>query len=186
MRCCAPNLYGISAAPLIWLRRSLREQQTHARKWFSTGASRTPGKAASPGNQKTELRLPGLNGAAAPWVLVVDDEVLVREFVELALVEAGFDVLAVVRKEALATLNEQAAALRALITDIGVGPGISGWDIASHARELQPRVPVVYLSGYGAEDWPAQGVPDSLMLQKPVTSDQVVAAVSEVLNRTHT
>jgi len=137
-------------------------------------------------NEKTELRLSGLNGAGAPCVLVVDDEALIRNFVKFTLVEAGFEVLAVEPEEALATLNEQGATVRALITDIGMGSGISGWDIASHARELHPRMPVVYLSGLSAGDWPAQGVPDSLMLQKPVTSDQVVAAVSDLLNKSDT
>jgi len=137
-------------------------------------------------NEKTELRLSGMNGARAAWVLVVEDEVLVRNFVEFALVEAGFDVLAVARKEALATLNERGATVDALVTGIGIGSGISGWDIATQARELHPRMPVVYLSGHGAGDWPAQGVPDSLMLQKPVTSGQVVGAVSDLLNRPHT
>ena len=134
-------------------------------------------------NETTELRLSGLNGAGAPWVLVVEDEVLIRDFVELALVEAGFDVLAVVRKEALATLNERAATVRALITDIGIGSGMSGWDIATHARELHPQMPVIYLTGHATGDWPAKGVPDSRMLQKPVTSAQVVAAVSDLLNK---
>ena len=137
-------------------------------------------------NETTELRLSGLNGARAPWVLVVEDEVLIRNFVESALVEAGFDVLAVVRKEALATLNEQGVAVKAVITDIGIGPGISGWDIANHARELHPQIPVVYLSGPVARDWPNKGVLDSLMLQKPVTSAEVVAAVSDLLNKTYT
>jgi DNA-binding response OmpR family regulator len=117
---------------------------------------------------------------------VVEDEVLIRNFVEFALVEAGFDVLGVARKEALAALNEKAATVRVLITSIGIGPGLSGWDIATHARELHPQMPVVYLSGYGPGNWPAQGVPDSLMLQKPVTSAQVVAAVSDLLNKPHT
>jgi CheY-like chemotaxis protein len=137
-------------------------------------------------NENTELRLSGLNGAGAQWVLVVDDEVLIRNFVEFTLVEAGFDVLAVVPEEALATLNEQGATVRALITDIGTGSGISGWDIAAHARELHPQMPVVYLSGLSAGDLPVQGVPDSLMLQKPVTSAQVVAAVGGLLNKPHT
>ena len=127
-----------------------------------------------------------MNGAGAPWVLVVEDEVLIRNFIESALVEAGFDVLAVVRKEALATLNEQGATIGALITDIGIGSGISGWDIATHARKLDPQMPIIYLSGPVVGVWPAQGVPDSLVLQKPVTSGQVVAAVSELLNKPHT
>jgi len=130
--------------------------------------------------------LSGLNGGGAPCVLVVDDEALIRNFVEFTLVEAGFEVLAVEPEEALATLNAQGATVRALITDIGMGSGISGWDIASHARQVHPRMPVVYLSGLSAGDWPAQGVPDSLMLQKPVTSDQVVAAVSGLLNKSDT
>jgi len=137
-------------------------------------------------NEETELRLSGLNRAGAQCVLVVDDEALIRKFVEFALVEAGFEVLAVERVEALVTLNEQGATVKALVTDIGIGSGISGWDIATHARELHPQMPVVYLSGLNAGNLPTHGVPDGIMLQKPVTSAQVVAAVSGLLNKPHT
>ncbi len=119
-----------------------------------------------------------------PRVLVVEDEVLVRDFVEFSLVDAGYDVLAVEPEDALSTLKEQGAAIRALVTDIRLGSGIWGWHIATHARELHPQMPVVYMSGDCAADWPVKGVPESLMLQKPFASAQVVAAVSELLNKT--
>ena len=99
-------------------------------------------------------------------------------------IEAGFDVLVVEPAEALPTMNQRGATVRALVTDIRLGSGISSWDIATHARKLHPQMAIVYMSGDLAAEWPVHGVPDSPMLQKPFASAQVIAAVSELLNST--
>ena len=45
-------------------------------------------------------------------------------------------------------LEASEAKYRALVTDINLGPGkLDGWDIARHAREIDPNFPVVYMSG---------------------------------------
>ena len=127
---------------------------------------------------------PASGSAARPRILVVEDELLVRDFVEVSLADAGYDVLSVDPKDALATLNEQGATLGALVTDIRLGSGILGWHVATHARGLHPQMPVVYMSGDCAADWLALGVPESLMLQKPFASAQLAVAVSDLLNKT--
>ena len=119
-------------------------------------------------------------------VLVVEDEQLLREMVEPALTDAGYSVLLAHNgSEALKYLEEresEEAPLRALVTDVQLGPGPSGWEIAKRARELHPEIPVVYVTGAAAAEWPSKGVPNSLIIQKPFAPAQVVTAVSQLLN----
>ncbi len=56
---------------------------------------------------------------------------------------------------------------RALVTDIHLQGALTGWDVAKRARELNPDMPVIYMTGAGADQWPSHGVPNSLLLQKP-------------------
>ena len=119
-------------------------------------------------------------------VLVVEDEQVLRELVEPALADAGFSVLLAHNgSEALKYLEEresEEAPLRALVTDVQLGPGPSGWEIAKRARELHPEIPVVYVTGAAAAEWSSKGVPNSLIIQKPFAPAQVVTAVSQLLN----
>lgn len=118
-------------------------------------------------------------------ILYVEDEVLLQGEIEAALQEAGFTVAtATLGKQALAMLDAPEANYRALVTDIHLGPGqITGWDVARHARELHPELPVVYVTGHGADEWAAQGVPNSALVTKPFAPAQVVTAVSQLINQ---
>lgn len=116
-------------------------------------------------------------------LLLVEDEALILHTLEDVLTDAGFEVVtAIDGAEAVAALDDKDRALAGLITDIRIGDGINGWDVARHARELAPSFPVVYMSGDSAADWPSQGVPNSAMLQKPFASAQLVTAISNLLN----
>ncbi len=118
-------------------------------------------------------------------VLVADDEPMILEIIEQALQSGGFaTVTAIDGAEAQAQLGAQGPAIRALITDIRMGDGPDGWEVARRARELNPRLPVIYMSGDSAGDWSAQGVPGSVMLQKPFAAAQVVTAVASLINQT--
>ena len=85
--------------------------------------------------------------------------------------------------QAISALEAPAANFCALITDIRLGRGEpTGWDIARRARELSPTLPVIYMTGDGAGDYPANGVPNSVLLCKPFAPAQVVTAVAQLLN----
>jgi DNA-binding response OmpR family regulator len=119
---------------------------------------------------------------AAPMLLYVEDEALTQDLVEASLREAGFDVLtASDGSEALALLQSSNDALRGLITDIDLGDGPDGWDVARTARELAGGLPVVYVSGASDSDWASRGVPNSVMIAKPFAPAQVVVAISSLL-----
>jgi CheY-like chemotaxis protein len=120
----------------------------------------------------------------SPTILVVEDDHLIQPVVEEVLAEGGFEIF-------IASSGEQAVELlagadrkfRALVTDINLGRDtLDGWEVARHAREIDPAFPVVYMSGDSAEDWASKGVPNSIMLSKPFAPAQLVTAVSQLLN----
>ena len=116
-------------------------------------------------------------------LLLVEDEALILHTLEDVLTDAGFEVVtAIDGAEAIAALDNKDRTPAGLITDIRIGDGINGWDVARHARELAPSFPVVYMTGDSASDWASQGVPNSSILQKPFASAQLVTAISHLLN----
>jgi len=119
-----------------------------------------------------------------PIILVVEDDHLIQSVVEESLTDGGFEiVISSSGENAVELLDASEGKYRALVTDINLGRGkIDGWDVARHARELDPNFPVVYMSGKDADDWASKGVPNSIMLAKPFASAQLVTAVSQLLN----
>jgi CheY-like chemotaxis protein len=119
-----------------------------------------------------------------PMILVVEDDHLVQSLVEEALKEGGFELEAVSSAgQAIELLDGAGGKYSALVTDINLGRDrVGGWEIARHAREIYPAIPVVYMSGDSPEDWASKGVPNSIMLAKPFAPAQLVTAVSQLLN----
>jgi DNA-binding response OmpR family regulator len=118
-------------------------------------------------------------------VLVVEDEDLIRELSAEVLVDAGFDVVVVDDGDAaLEALGGSADPFCALYTDVNLGPGPDGWAVARRGRELNNVLPVVYVTAASSHEWKANGVPNSILLAKPCTPDQIVEAVTVVLKTT--
>lgn len=116
-----------------------------------------------------------------PPILVVDDEPLVRLSVKVALEEGGYTVLeAADGRTALSSIDE-ADELRGLVTDIRMGNGPNGWEVAYHAREKFPALAVVYVTGDSIVEWSANGVPQSIVLQKPFADAELVTALANAL-----
>jgi DNA-binding response OmpR family regulator len=117
-------------------------------------------------------------------VLVVEDDHLIQSVVEEALTDGGFKaVIASSGERAIESLGSSKENVRALVTDINLGRDkLSGWDVARRAREINPRLPVVYMSGDCAEEWASKGIPNSIMLEKPFAPAQLVTAVAQLLN----
>jgi DNA-binding response OmpR family regulator len=119
-----------------------------------------------------------------PVILVVEDDQLVQSVVEESLTDGGFEiVIASSGENAVELLDASEGKYRALVTDINLGRDtIDGWDVARHAREIDPHFPVIYMSGKDADEWASKGVPNSIMLAKPFAPAQLVTAVSQLLN----
>jgi len=116
-------------------------------------------------------------------VLIVEDETMILLDLESALEEAVFQVVGTRNPaEALAAFDPDPTKFRAALTDIRLGPGQSGWEVARHLRRSNSTIPVVYISGDSTEHWGAEGVPNSIMITKPFFLPQIITAVSQLLN----
>ena len=81
-------------------------------------------------------------------ILVVEDDAGVRTVIEEALKARGFDVRAVANDTtAYRCLAEEAADIAVLVTDLNLGRGASGSDVARRALTLNPSMGVVYCTG---------------------------------------
>lgn len=118
-------------------------------------------------------------------VLAVDDEVLVLELIEAALEDGGYLVhTASTAAKAIAILEmDRARDLHGLVTDVNLKGKLSGWDIATRARELNPGLPVVYVTGDSGHEWASKGVPRSVILTKPFAPAQIVVALASLANQ---
>lgn len=115
-------------------------------------------------------------------MLVVDDEALVRDVVQAALEDSGYAVVAAENgRAAVSILEERSAEYRLLVTDIALGAGLSGWDVARRGREIYPDLAVLYMSGANLYDYASQGVPNSTVVSKPFNVAEILADVSALM-----
>ena len=121
--------------------------------------------------------------AELPLILVIEDDYPLQGIVEEALRDGGFetDILSSA-EEALTLFKGRSKNYKALVTDVSLKGSLSGWEAARQIREKDPAFPVVYMTGAAADEWASQGVPNSILLQKPFAPAQLVTAVSQLLN----
>jgi len=131
--------------------------------------------AASPGE-----RAPGRSGEC---VLVVEDDAQVRGYVAETLTELGYDVLEAADADQALQLLRRYKTVSLLLTDV-VMPGKNGRKLAEEARALDPSLRVLYMTGYSRNAIVHQGRldPGVELIQKPLTSEELAAAVRRVLD----
>jgi len=116
-------------------------------------------------------------------VLVVEDELTIRELLQRMLAGLGYRVRAAANGgEALIALEEEGLKPDLLITDV-VMPGMSGTALAERLRRVQPGLRVLYMSGYTDDAIVHHGALDSgtPFLQKPFSTSDLAAKVHELL-----
>ena len=118
----------------------------------------------------------------APIILVIEDDRDLQMMVEDALRDGGYEpAIAGSGEEALTLLKAFRTKYSALVTDIRLLGRLDGWRVARGAREIDASFPVLYITGGGGDEWPTRGVPDSVLLNKPFSPDELVAAVAKLL-----
>src|SRR5687768_10795698 len=116
-----------------------------------------------------------------PPILVVEDEPLVRLTIVECLEEGGYTVLEAADGTSAMERINQAEELRGLVTDIRMGAGSDGWEVAHVARQKFPSLAVVYVTADSITEWSANGVPQSTVLQKPFAAAELVTALANLL-----
>jgi DNA-binding NtrC family response regulator len=77
-------------------------------------------------------------------LLLIEDDLIMQDLLQDTLTQAGFEVVtANTGAQATAALDLEATRFRAVITDIKLGTGPDGWEVAQHARGLVADMPCV-------------------------------------------
>jgi PAS domain S-box-containing protein len=125
---------------------------------LAAGAAATAGTAAAPAVPQ------GLS------VLLVEDEPEVLRVVQTFLAQWQCRVVACANAEvALDAVANASAPFDLLISDVMLGPGLRGDQLAERLRQLHPALPVLLMSGYAGE-MQAMSLP---LLRKPFTREQL-------------
>ncbi len=118
-------------------------------------------------------------------VLVVEDEPVLRELAHLILQDCGYRVLEASNGvEALSLWHGQRQPIHLLFTDMIMPEGISGKELAGQLMVKQPKLKVIFTSGYSldeivGDDFRADGYK---FLQKPYNHLSLARAVRETLD----
>jgi DNA-binding NtrC family response regulator len=125
------------------------------------------------------------NGSAvfmSRTVLLVEDDERLGVLYELVLGEAGYRVAwARNGAEALSRLTPKSPPVDVVVTDINLGVGPNGWQVARRAQARSPDLPVIYMTGARGDEWLPQHVPLGVLLLKPFPVQQLVDMVAHLL-----
>jgi len=132
--------------------------------------------------EETEKRggvLPGMIRSAR--ILVIDDEEAVRDILSRMLTTKGHQVeTASDGDEGIERFKKHPFDL--VFTDLGM-PKLSGWGVGKALKELNPKIPVVMITGWGMElnreKMSQNGI--DLMISKPFNFNQVTQLIFEAM-----
>jgi two-component system cell cycle sensor histidine kinase/response regulator CckA len=131
---------------------------------------------------KKELKATDLTGTGR--VLLVEDEVEVRQFAVRALKRQGYEVLeAADGLEALDIMAANEGHIDIVVSDV-VMPEMDGPALFKELRQRNPSLKVIFVSGYPNEAFrESMGSDDFAFLPKPFSLPQLAAKVKEELAR---
>ncbi|TCZ60913.1 response regulator [Roseicella aquatilis] len=116
-------------------------------------------------------------------VLVVDDEPMIRETVAESLHDDGLEVTEAVSAEEALEIAGTAGAPDVVVTDVNLGPGMDGLDLAEEVRRRWPAAGVVIMTGNPAYVGQRCFEANERFLTKPFGSARMVSAVRELMRR---
>ena len=118
-----------------------------------------------------------------PLVCVIDDDSLVRESLSRLLRSVGLKVQAFASAQAfLASLPSEAPSC--LVLDVQM-PGISGLELQRQLGDGEPRVPIVFMTGYGDIPMSVRAMRAGAVefLTKPCRDEDLLSAVKQAIGR---
>jgi len=114
-------------------------------------------------------------------ILVIDDEESVRDILSRMLRTRGHQVVAASSgEEGIERFRSERFDM--VFTDLGM-PKISGWEVGKAIKEINPKVPIAMITGWGMEmnreKMSESGI--DLVVSKPFNFDQVIELISEAI-----
>ncbi|MGN6480569.1 PAS domain-containing protein [Luteibacter sp.] len=143
-----------------------------------------PRHVGAPAAKHSHIESPARRGGGE-HVLLVEDEDMLRSLTREVLEEAGYTVSDCAEANAALLLLAAEDAPDVLVTDVGL-PGMDGRRLAQAARERQPGLPVLFITGYAWEAFSDSPVlPEGCaILSKPFSVHAWVDAVADLLDGT--
>ncbi len=120
---------------------------------------------------------------ATPVVFIVDDDVSVRESLELLVRSEGWQAEPFAAASAFLA-HRQAPAPSCLILDVNL-PDLSGLDLQRHVAVDRPEMPIIFITGYGDVPTTVQAMKAGAVefLQKPFSEDVLLDAIRGAIAR---
>ena len=115
-------------------------------------------------------------------ILVVEDDIDVRDTVAEGLRTLGYQVLTAEDGGAALALLERGATVDLLFTDVSMPRGMSGDELAHRARRLRPGLKILLTSGYAAAVRDGALLEQFSVLAKPYRSDELARAIRASLD----
>jgi CheY-like chemotaxis protein len=115
-------------------------------------------------------------------VLLVEDDLALREMTSEVLQDAGYAVTAAATPDEALAAVARGLAPDLLVTDV-VMPGMKGPELARRIHALRPGARIVFMSGYTAGTMLDRGMlPEgSVFVEKPFTSERLLRAIRKAL-----
>ncbi len=118
---------------------------------------------------------------SSPKILVVDDEMSMREMLEILLLKHGYDVqCAESGSEALSKI--QSGPFDLVITDIRMKP-VNGLEVLKQCKAISPRTAVIMISAYASTELAVEAMNEGAYdyFPKPFNNEEILSVISNAL-----
>ena len=117
------------------------------------------------------------------YVLLVEDDDLIRIGLAEMMTEAGFEVVAAPDAESALELVEMVPPPQVVVSDVNLGPGMDGFALAAAARRRWPTVPVLLISGLATNFAGRHCEAPRLFLSKPFSFRTFLQSVTDLTGK---
>jgi len=145
-----------------------------------------PASDAMPGQIRTSTANTGPVVGGTETILIVEDEPILRSMARDILEEYGYRIVeASSGRDALNVWDRRTAKIDLLLTDMVMPEGLSGVDLARQLLATQPRLKVVFTSGYTTNDVSQEMLiqTHASFLSKPYTHIELAKTIRDCLDR---
>jgi CheY-like chemotaxis protein len=117
-------------------------------------------------------------------VLVIDDEPAIRMVITEVLAEVGYRVIEAADGPAGLKIVQTGGRIDLLITDVGLPNGLNGRQVADAARDINPKLKVLFITGFAENAAVGNGhlKPGMSVITKPFTNTMLVNKVRQIID----